>query len=169
MLPYFRNKFFVPIFLLSRTSVSAVILFFWLSFIAGCQAPENPPVFRNIEDVKVSKIDAGMVVITGIARFHNPNKMGMKLKKVDVDVLVDGKKVAHVDQTKKTKITPNSDFLVPFVAKVDMKKIDLVSGFFSVLAGKNMKAEFVGNIRINKSGFGINVPVKHTEALRIKL
>src|SRR5262245_48392778 len=83
---------------------SRVIHFVLLMFvvISGCKGPEEKIVLRKIRDVVV---DASTEpVLRANAVFFNPNDMRGKLKRINVEVYVDGKKAAFVNQKLKTQI-----------------------------------------------------------------
>ncbi|MDH5474485.1 MAG: LEA type 2 family protein [Cyclobacteriaceae bacterium] len=145
-------------------------LFLFLSLLLlACSMPQEPPVFKNITQIKTSKISGSSLVFTANAVFHNPNNKGLKLKDVDIEVLINGKNVGHVSQEEKIKILPNADFVVPIHVDVDLNQLGLLNGIFGMLSGKKMQAEFVGKIKVVKNGLTINVPVRHVEALNLRL
>ena len=148
---------------------SLFILFVIAAAVVGCQMPEKPPVFKSISKIKTASVSGASLEITTNATFHNPNNMGLKLKGVEIDVLFDGKKVGHISQRKQVKVLPNADFNIPLNAQVDLKQLNLVNGIFGMLAGKKMKAQFIGYIRISKNGVGMRVPIEHEEMLRLNL
>lgn len=137
--------------------------------LVGCIMPQEPPVFKNISTIKTKKLSGTNLNLTGIAIFHNPNKMGLTLKGVEIDVIIEGKKIGHISQHEKIKIAPNADFSVPLNAEIDLKKVGLVNGIFGMLTGKRMQAEFIGYIRIVKNGVIMRVPISHKEMLKLNL
>ena len=146
------------------------ILFVGILLLAGaCNMPQNPPIFKNLTNIKTSKVTGTNLNLTGNAIFYNPNDMGMKLKGVEIDVILEGKKVGHVSQRSKIKIPANGSFTVPLKAEIDLKQVGLVNGIFGMLSGKRMNAEFVGYIRVSKNALVMRVPIKHKELLKLNL
>ena len=139
-----------------------------ISFLS-CSGPENPPVFKGVNEIKTSKLSGTDLTLKAKAIFNNPNDSGLKLKKVGIDVFIEGNKVGHVTHIESVKIRPNSDFTVPLNIDVNLKELGLINGIFGMLTGKKMKAEFIGNISVGKNLISIKVPVKHTEMLRLNL
>ncbi len=130
--------------------------------------PKEQVVFKSIKNLVLDGGMGGSPVLKGEAMFFNPNKMQTRLKEIKVDVMVDGKKAAEVDQLMDLRIPKQSDFTVPIEAKLslqDMGLLDAVIGFFG---GKTYQVQFVGYIRIVKHGVTIKVPVKYNEEIKLR-
>lgn len=143
-----------------------ILVLFTLSLFS-CALSQEAPEFKKLTNVKTSKISGTNLTFTADAVFYNPNDVGLKLKSVEIDVIIEGKKAGHVSQIKKIKILPNADFLVPLTVDVDLKQIDIMGGLFGMMSGKKMRAEFVGDITVSKNAIPMKVPVKHTEYLTL--
>ena len=64
---------------------------------AGC-APKEPVVLREVQIIQVSPGKDGNPILKANAIFHNPNKASMKLKQIDLEIMLDNKRVAVIDQ-----------------------------------------------------------------------
>ena len=135
----------------------------------ACDMPQEPPVFKKLTKIKTAKLSGTNLNFMGNAIFHNPNDMGLKLKGVEIDIILEGKKVGHVSQRENIKIPANNDFTVPLSADIDLKQVGLVNGIFGMLSGKKMQAEFVGYIRVSKNAIVMRVPIKHKEMVKRNL
>ncbi len=71
---------------------------FFLSLLALMQAcaPKDPVVFKGIKNIKVIADDKGNPQLSADVDFYNPNKVKSKLKEINVDIIVDGKKSGEV-------------------------------------------------------------------------
>ncbi len=131
-------------------------------------APKEQVVFKSINNLLLDGDMGGSPTLKGDALFFNPNKMQTRLKEIKVDVMVDGKKAAEVDQMMDIVVPKQSDFTVPIQAKLalqDMGLLDAVIGFFG---GKSYQVQFVGYIRIVKHGVTIKVPVKYNQEVKLR-
>lgn len=131
-------------------------------------APKEQVVFKSINNLLLDGDMGGSPTLKGDALFFNPNKMQTRLKEIKVDVMVDGKKAAEVDQMMDIVVPKQSDFTVPIQAKLalqDMGLLDAVIGFFG---GKSYQVQFVGHIRIVKHGVTIKVPVKYNQEVKLR-
>jgi LEA14-like dessication related protein len=104
---------------MSRGIKVFVILF----LVMQACAPKEDIVFKGIKNVEVQVGSSNNPELLAKAYFHNPNAMGMKLKEIHVDVLVDGKLSAEVRQKMKLKISPRSDFMVPLAGNTFVERI----------------------------------------------
>jgi LEA14-like dessication related protein len=137
-----------------------------LGLLPGCKGPENPVVLKQIRDVVVDATTDPMLKANVI--FHNPNNMRGKLKKIKVDVYVNGKKAGEIDQDLKTLIPAQSDFTVPIEVKLALKEFGVLDTIFSMLGGKKIEVEYKGSLRLIYRGFPIRVPVSYKDDVRLK-
>ena len=147
--------------------VSAVhVLFLILLMAFGCKAPDEKIVLKKIKDVVV---DASTEpVLKANAVFFNPNDMRGKLKRINVEVYVDGKKAAFVNQKLKTHIPANGEFIVPIEVKLNIKELGFMDTLLGVLGGKKFEVRYEGSLKLSYRGFPINVPVHYKDEVRVK-
>ncbi|NOS92566.1 MAG: hypothetical protein HOP30_11630 [Cyclobacteriaceae bacterium] len=130
--------------------------------------PKEQVVFKSINNLVLDGDMGGTPILKGDAQFFNPNKIQTRLKEIKVDVMVDGKKAAEVDQLMDLLIPKQSDFTVPIQAKLSLQDIGLLDAVIGFFGGKKYQVQFVGYIRIVKHGVTIKVPVKYNEEVKLK-
>ena len=145
-----------------------LVPFIFLLVIASCKAPQDPPVFKKVDNIRVTKVTGDEAVLSGNAFFFNPNKVGMTLRKVNIDVMLEGKKIGTINQETKTQVPANSDFSVPVDATFNIGDVGLLNSILSVLGGKKMKAQYVGNIKLTVHGVPIKVSIDYEEEIRLR-
>ena len=133
--------------------------------LTGCQKPDEDIVLRHIRDVVVDASSEPMLKANAI--FFNPNEMRGRLKKIDVEIFVDGKKAASVEQTLKTTIPAVSEFTVPLEVKLAIKELGVMDTIFGMLGGKTFKVHYKGSLRLSYRGFPINVPVDYKDEVKL--
>jgi len=139
-----------------------------LAFVAFACAPKEPVVFKGVNNIAIDMSD-GKPVLKADVFFYNPNKMKLKLKDVDVEVLVDGMKSAEVKHTINMEIPSQSDFSVPITAQLNLKEEGgLLNTVFGLLGGKKYEVTFKGNIRIGMHGIPIKVPVLQKQEIKLR-
>ena len=138
----------------------AVILF------AGCKKPDQDIVLRDIRDVVVDATSEPMLKANAI--FYNPNKIKGKLKKIDVEIFVNGKKAASVDQSLKTAIPAAAEFTVPLEVKLAMKELGFMDTILGMVGGKTFNIHYKGSLRLSYHGLPINVPVDYKDDVKIR-
>jgi LEA14-like dessication related protein len=153
-------------------SFNRTISFFVAGFLCigifSC-APKEQIVFKGVKNIEVRMDDTQEPLLTAEAFFYNPNKIKMKLKEVNVDVLVNGKLSAKVRQNLKLVIPAQADFSTPISAHLSLKELGLLDTIINLMGGKKYEIQYVGFVRIAVHGVTIKVPVKHKEELRIRL
>ncbi|MEQ1584908.1 MAG: hypothetical protein ABL895_03450, partial [Cyclobacteriaceae bacterium] len=70
----------------------------------GSCTPKEKIVFKGVKNIEVQMDENQEPLLTAEAFFYNPNNVKMKLKEVNVDVLVNGKLSAKVRQNLKLAI-----------------------------------------------------------------
>ena len=144
------------------------LIFLPLLLLAAACVPKEQVVLRVIRNVTIDVGLDGEPLLKGEAVFFNPNKVRMKLKAINIDVFVDGKKSAIVNQKFNALIKPQSEFTVPLEVQLSLKDISLLDTLFSLLGGKEYEIHFLGNVRVHVRGIPIKVPVDYTEKKRLK-
>lgn len=137
-----------------------------LLLLSACSKPDQDIVLRNIKDVVVDASTEPMLRANAI--FYNPNKVRGKLKKIDVEIFVNGKKAASVDQSLKTAIPAASEFTVPLEVKLAMKELGFMDTILGMVGGKTFKIHYKGSLKLSYHGLPINVPVDYKDEVRIR-
>ena len=155
-------------FIVQEQKWSRAIYFVILIFVVmtGCKGPEEKIVLRKIRDVVV---DASTEpILKANAVFYNPNDMRGKLKRINVEVFVDGKKAAVVNQKLKTHIPAKGEFIVPLEVKLSIKELGFMDTLLGVIGGKKFEVRYEGSLKLSYRGFPLNVPVHYKDEVRIK-
>jgi LEA14-like dessication related protein len=144
-------------------------LFTFLGFsllLTGCQRPNEKIVLKNIKDVVVDA--SSDPTLKANAVFFNPNNVKGKLKKIDVEIFVNGKKAAKVNQEFNTVIPANSEFTIPLTVDLAMKELGLKDTILGMLGGKKFEVRYAGFLKLSYKGFPIKVPVDYKDDVRIR-
>jgi hypothetical protein len=144
------------------------LIFTALFLIMVSCAPKQQVVFKSVKNLLVDGGMGGTPVLKGEAIFFNPNKLQTRLKEIKVEVLVDGKRAAEVDQTMDLLIPGKSEFTVPIEATLSMKDIGLLDAVIGFFGGKTYQVQFVGYIRVKVHGVTVKVPVKYNEEVKLR-
>jgi LEA14-like dessication related protein len=139
-----------------------------LGFLVSSCLPKEQVVFKSVKNLTLDGGDNGDPILKGEAIFFNPNKTQTKLKEINVDVFVDGKKTASVDQKMDVLVPGKSDFTVPIEAKLSLQEIGLLDAVIGFFGGKTYKVQFVGYLRVAVHGVTVKVPVKYNEEVKLK-
>lgn len=134
--------------------------------LAGCQRPSEEIVLKRINDVVVEA--SSDPVLRANALFYNPNKMSGRLKRIQVDVYVDGKKAATVDQELKTKIPARGEFTVPLEVRLAIRELGFMNTLLGVLGGKTFDVHYVGSLKLTYRGIPVRVPVDYKDEVKVR-
>jgi LEA14-like dessication related protein len=146
-----------------RNLITLLVVFV---FVAGCKKPDQDIVLRHINDVVLDATSGPMLKANAI--FFNPNDVRGRLKKIDVEIFVNGKKAASVEQELKTTIPAASEFTVPLEVKLAIKELGVMDTIFGMIGGKTFEVHYKGSLKLSYRGFPINVPVDYKDDVRLR-
>jgi len=134
--------------------------------MTSCKRPDEDIVLRNIKDVVVDASTDPTLKANAI--FFNPNKMRGRLKKIDIEIYVNGKKAGHVDEKYNTVIPANGEFTIPLKVNLAMKELGFMDTILGMIGGKKFEVRYKGTLRLSYHGVPIKVPIDHKDDIRVR-
>jgi LEA14-like dessication related protein len=143
-----------------------LLIFVFSSVLFQCQKPDEDIVLKRIKDVVVDATTDPMLKANAV--FYNPNKVRGRIKKVKVDIYVNGKKAGSVDQDFKLVVPSQAEFTVPIEVKLAMKELGFMDTVLGLIGGKKYEVRYEGFLKLSYHGFPIKVPVDYKDEVRIR-
>lgn len=140
-----------------------------MAFAISCKNVDQAPEFRRVGNVKVTKVDGKEALLNGDAFFYNPNRASIFLRRVDVDVFLEEKRIGAINQSLKMKVEGESEFKVPLDATFNVSDIGLLNGIMSLLGGKKMTVRYTGKVKLRIYGVPVTVPVDYEDEIKLRL
>lgn len=134
--------------------------------LAGSCKPKEDVQLRKIKDIVVDATSDPL--LRANALLYNPNSIRMTVKKIDMEIFVDGKKAAVIDQKLKIKVPAKAEFTVPLEVKLNLKELGFLDTVLSMIGGKRMKIQYKGSIRLQYGGVPFTVPVDYKDEIQIR-
>jgi LEA14-like dessication related protein len=151
----------------SSTASTAIWMALILTVVtSGCKRPKEEIVLRQIKDIVVDATSEPLLKANAV--FYNPNAVRGRLKRINVDIFVDGKKAASVNQQLKTIIPAKSEFSVPIEVKLAIKELGFMDTLLGVIGGKKFEVRYEGSLKLSYHGVPINVPVNYKDEVRVR-
>jgi len=142
-------------------------IFFLAVVLLGSCRPKEPVVLREVHIRNVTMGgDGKSAVLTADAVLYNPNKGSLRLKAIDLDILVNDKPSARIDQKLNAQIKSVSTFTVPLEVQLNLNEVGLLDTILGLFGGKKHTIRFTGAIKISVSGFPVKIPVDHRDEIR---
>lgn len=148
-------------------SNKVILSIFSLLFVAEACVPKEQVVLRSVNIKQVEPGKDGDMLLYADAVFYNPNPSRMRVKRIDIDVFLDGKKAARVDQHLSALIKANSEFTVPLEVQLNLKEVGLLDTILSLFGGKDHDIQFVGSMKVTVNGFPVKVPMNYKEQVKL--
>jgi LEA14-like dessication related protein len=142
-----------------------LLIFISLVFIQ-CQKPDQDIELRRITDVVVDASTDPMLKANAL--FYNPNKAHGRLKKIKVEIFINGKKVGDVDQDLKTKIPSRAEFTIPIQVKLAMKELGFMDTVLGMIGGKKFEVQYKGFLKLSYHGLPVKVPVDYKDDVKVR-
>jgi len=134
----------------------------------GCTVKEEV-VLLAIENIELVKGTGSEPILKADARFYNPNQVRMKVREVQMEVSIDGKKAAKIDQKLKSVIKAKSEFTLPIEVQLSLNDIGLVDALLSLFGGKKYQLHYVGYIKASVKGIPVKIPVDYTREVKLRI
>jgi len=141
-------------------------LFLVVAVGLGSCKPKEPVVLREVQIRKLSPGKNGNPILTADAILYNPNKGSVRLKEIDLDILLNGKSAAQIDQKLNAQIKSQSEFTIPVEVQLKLNEAGLLDTILSLFGGKKYEIQFTGTLRITVGGFPVKIPVNHKDEIR---
>ena len=136
-----------------------------LSITALSCKPDEDIELRQIKDIV---LDASSdPTLKAQAVFYNPNNMRGRLKAIKVDIYINDKKSATIDQELKTVIPAKKEFTIPLEVKLAIKELGFMDTLFGMIGGKKLNVRYSGHLKLSYHGIPFRVPVNHADDVRI--
>jgi len=133
---------------------------------SGCDKPDQEIVLRQIKDVVVDATTEPMLKANAV--FFNPNKARGRIRKIKLDIFINGKKAANVDQTLRMAVPSQSEFTVPLEVKLAIKELGFMDTVLGLIGGKKFEIRYQGFLKLSYHGVPIKVPVDYKDEVRIR-
>ena len=122
--------------------------------VAGCGRPE-PAEYFGYQNLQVSQVVGGKTIVSATVKLYNPNKFGIKLKRAEVDIKVNGQHAGHSLLDSTINIPGKDTFYVPVSLQVNIR--GLFSNALSVLMGqKEATVDLDCRVRVKRGMFTFN-------------
>ncbi|HEY3429531.1 MAG TPA: LEA type 2 family protein [Cyclobacteriaceae bacterium] len=148
-----------------QKSTFSILILFVLMLVGSCK-PKEDIVLRDVRDIIVDATTEPLLKANAI--LYNPNNIKIKLRKVNVEVYVNGKKSGIVDQEPRMVIPAEAEFTVPLEVKLNMKEMGVLDTIFGIIGSKKLKVRYKGSISITYKGLPIRIPVDYESDVKLR-
>jgi len=133
---------------------SIVAIVFISVLFASCSVARLP-VVKGIEDVKVKSFNKDSVFLDVGIRINNPGAWGYRLKRVDVDITMNGRPVGAIHGKLPFKLISKGDRTYSLVAGVGTSALtNAIPDLLGMFTGKQVKLQMKGSIKMRWFIFG---------------
>lgn len=120
----------------------------------------------DVKNVKLNKAKNGDAEIVVGLMVNNPNNYKIKVKRIDADMLVNGKKVGKLALTKKVVLPKKTEDVQSFA--VNTQLTNLLSALPSIFFGGEVKLQLKGQIKGKVFMFSKTFPIEAEKNISAK-
>jgi LEA14-like dessication related protein len=145
-----------------RFSAVLIIALFFVGALSSCSSYKNvtAPTVDGISNFKVGKLNGGELPFSFTTRLKNPDKLKFKVKRVDLDLMLAGTRIAQIKSGRTMKIRrqlqPEMDWNVTAELAPMLKKPGALLG--TLFTGR-VNFEVSGSMTIRKWFWTRTIPV----------
>lgn len=145
----------------------SIWLFIFFLVAQSCTVKE-PVVLRAIENIEIAPGQGTEPILKADALFYNPNRIRMRVKGIVMEVFIDDKKAAYINQKLSSIIKAESDFTLPLEVQLSLKEFGLVNALASLFGGKKYELHYVGHIKVSVKGLPLKIPVDYKREVKLR-
>lgn len=163
----------VLLFIYKRNKAMRQGIFFSLLLsviLSSCHKPESPE-FKYLENVVVQLESLSSANLHAEAVLHNPNKNTITIKRADIEIIVDEKVIAILDQDFDIKADGQKDFTIPLDVKIKLKDLNLntIGTALGLIGESGQEIHYLGKIKVKAYGVPFSVKVDYKDNINLKI
>ncbi len=138
--------------------------------LSSCQKPESPQ-FKYLDNVVVELESLSSANLHAEAVLHNPNKNTITIKSADIDIIVDEKVIAVLEQDFDIKANGEQDFTIPLDVKIKLKDLNLntIGTALGLIGESGQEIHYLGKIKVKAYGVPFSVKVDYKDNINLKI
>ena len=152
------------------TFQKGLFILFTLSLLSSSCISLKAPTFLGIDSAEMSTLNAGEIAIKSAVRLNNPNKAGLFLKEMKIEMSSNNNVLGVFMQQVEAPILGMSDFSVPFSINFDPKTLgnNLLATALSMFTEQKLKLKFRGYVKVGGKKRGFKIPLFYNETIKFK-
>ena len=143
-----------------------IAFYFLLSLFLSSCFTIRPVEFKKTENITTNRSDTAFEMTFDLA-MHNPNNVSIRLAKLETEVTIDNLPLGKANLSESVRLTRNSDFTLPVIAKASL--VDLVNlsgiGLSLYLGNQSATATIKGTMTLKKFIFRRKIQFEYKEKI----
>ena len=140
------------------------LLFLLLTGLISCGSLQSPE-FKNVDNIRVEKLEKKESILLVEVRYYNPNKTRLQLKSASGEAWIDGQSLGTFRVDSLVQVPARGDFSLPVTLKTELGK--LLQHSFSAMLGREVHIKLKGKARVGKGFIFINYPIEYEGKTRL--
>lgn len=147
---------------MQKFSIQLIIVSLSVFLLLSCHSVK-PLEYRKCVHWKLNKLGFSQSTLDLDLVYFNPNRIGLMLDQVELDVFLNGKSLGNTHQRTQIHIPGKQEFTLPVSINLDMK--NLLGNAISSMMNEKVKLRTVGKVRVGKAGIYQWIPLDITNEM----
>lgn len=122
-------------------------------------SPPHALEYRTYHNLELRNLGFDHSTLYLELEYYNPNNFGMRLKKTDLDVYINGVFLGHSLSDTIINIPKRNTFLLPVEFDVNMQ--NAFKNAWNTIRGKEIAIRLTGKVLVGKGNLNISFPVEY--------
>ena len=138
--------------------------------LSSCNKPESPQ-FKYLDNIVVELESLSKANLHAEAVLFNPNKNTITIKGADIDILLEDKVIAVLEEEYDIKAEGNEEFMIPLDVKIKLQDLNLnaIGAALGLIGEGGQEIRYLGKIRVKAYGVPFSVKVDYKDKIDLKL
>jgi LEA14-like dessication related protein len=138
--------------------------------LSSCGKPESPQ-FKHLENLVVELESLSSANLHADAVLYNPNKNTITIKGADINIMMDDKVVAVLDEEYDIKAQGKEDFVIPLDVKIKLKDLNLnaIGSALGLIGSEGQEIRYLGKIKVKAYGVSFSVKIDYKDNINLKI
>ena len=138
--------------------------------MSSCDKPESPQ-FKYLDNIVVQLESLSRANLHAEAVLFNPNKNTITIKGADIDIMLDDKVIAVLEEDYDIKAVGKEEFKVPLDVKIRLQDLNLnaIGSALGLIGEGGQEIRYLGKIRVKAYGVPFSVKVDYKDKIDLKI
>ena len=134
------------------------MLFLFIAGLISCSSPKMLE-YRDYSNFRINKAGFNVSSVNLDLQYYNPNNFGMQLRRLDLDIYIDGSLLGHSALDTLIQIPRKNTFTLPLTVEVDMH--NMLKNAWATLVNKEVTVKATGTMKVGKANVFMSMPVNY--------
>jgi LEA14-like dessication related protein len=162
------------LYLDKRLTMKKLLFLLTLLLLSSCKNPYEDIIFVEIKNPALEKATPNQLDILATCVLYNPNSAALNLEEVDLDVYINGNKIALIHQVETVVMPSSSEFEFAIRTALNPREVygdkgkGVLGAALQILASQKVDVKYEGSIKVGIGAFYFRIPVADSWSVPVR-